>query len=80
MRWAMPRAQIPPPCWEAESCARQNRKAQTIPERQALKLPDGGATALRVDDEIRRRRALMASAYTGALGMGSASTTTILGG
>ena len=52
-----------------------------IPERQALKLPDNGATAPRVDDEIRRRRALMATAYTGALGLGSGpSTTTMLGG
>jgi hypothetical protein len=57
--------------------------AKSIPERQALKLPDGGSTAPRVDDEVRRRRALMASAYTGALGAGAsgaASTTTTLGG
>ncbi|QNA85185.1 hypothetical protein G4G27_15150 [Sphingomonas sp. So64.6b] len=61
-------------------CSPKPPKVQTIPERQALKLPDGGATGLRVDDEIRRRRALMASAYGGALGLGSAATTTILGG
>jgi hypothetical protein len=55
--------------------------AQTIPERQALKLPDGGSTANRTDDEIRRRRAMMATAYTGAAGIGnSASTTSVLGG
>jgi ABC-type enterobactin transport system permease subunit len=61
-------------------CSPKPPKVQTIPERQALKLPDGGATGLRVDDEIRRRRALMASAYGGALGLGGAMTTTILGG
>lgn len=54
---------------------------QTIPERQALKLPDNGSTANRTDDEIRRRRAMMATAYTGAAGIGSpASTTSVLGG
>lgn len=54
---------------------------QTIPDRQALKLPDGGSTAPRADDEIRRRRAMMASAYTGAVGLGNGpSTTTTLGG
>lgn len=62
-------------------CTPKAPKAQTIPERQALKLPDGGATGLRTDDEINRRRALMASAYTGAIGIGNApSTTTVLGG
>jgi hypothetical protein len=56
-------------------------KPQVIPERQALKLPDGGATAPRMDEEIRRRRALMATAYTGSVGLGSGpSTTTTLGG
>lgn len=51
-----------------------------IPERQALKLPDGGSTTGRVDDEIRRRRAMMATAYTGAIGLGSGpSTTSTLG-
>lgn len=55
--------------------------AQTIPDRQALKLPDGGSTAPRADDEIRRRRAMMASAYTGAIGQGTGpATTTTLGG
>jgi hypothetical protein len=54
---------------------------QTIPERQALKLPDNGATAPRVDDDIRRRRALMATAYTGSIGLGTGpSTTSVLGG
>jgi hypothetical protein len=61
-------------------CTPKPPKVQTIPERQALKLPDGGATAQRTDDEIRRRRAMMVSAYTGALGLGSAATTTMLGG
>ena len=54
---------------------------QAIPERQALKLPDNGATAPRVDDDIRRRRALMATAYTGSIGLGTGpSTTSVLGG
>lgn len=54
---------------------------KSIPERQALKLPDGGATGPRTDDDVRRRRALMASAYTGALGNGTGpATTTVLGG
>jgi hypothetical protein len=58
---------------------------QSIPERQALKLPDGGATGIRVDDEVRRRRALMASAYAGGAGLGvglgaGPATTTVLGG
>ncbi len=57
-------------------CMPSPPKATTIPERQALKLPDNGATAPRIDDEIRRRRAMMATAYTGALGLGSAPTTT----
>lgn len=52
----------------------------SIPERQALKLPDNGATAGRVDDEARRRRAMAATAFTGALGLGSPNTTTTLGG
>ena len=61
-------------------CIPKPPQIQTLPERQSLKLPDGGATAPRVDDDIRRRRALMATAYTGALGLGSAPTTTTLGG
>lgn len=62
-------------------CMPKPPQAQTIPERQALKLPDGGATAPRVDDDIRRRRAMMATAYTGSIGLGSApSTTSVLGG
>jgi hypothetical protein len=55
----------------------------TIPERQALKLPDNGSTADRVDADVQRRRALMATAYTGSLGAGPssmASTTSTLGG
>ena len=62
-------------------CSPKPPKPQSIPERQALKLPDGGATAPRVDDDIRRRRALMASVFNGILGTGSGpSTTTVLGG
>jgi hypothetical protein len=62
-------------------CMPKPPKVQTIPERQALKLPDSGATAPRVDGEIARRRALMASVYTGSLGLGSGpATTTALGG
>lgn len=50
-------------------------------DRQAIKLPDGGATSNRMDDIARRRRALSATAFTGALGLGSPSTTsTTLGG
>lgn len=62
-------------------CSPKPPKPQSIPERQALKLPDGGATAPRIDDDIRRRRALMASVFNGILGTGSGpSTTTVLGG
>ena len=61
-------------------CMPKPPKPQTIAERQALKLPDGGATAPRIDDEIRRRRAMMASAYTGSIGLGAGpATTTALG-
>jgi hypothetical protein len=50
-------------------------------ERQAIKLPDGGATSNVADDIARRRRAMSATAFTGALGLGSPSTTpTVLGG
>ncbi len=56
-------------------------KPQIIPERQALKLPDGGVTGPRLDEEIRRRRAMMASAYTGGATLGAGpATTTVLGG
>jgi len=55
-------------------------KAPQIPERQALKLPDNGSTALRADDIARRRRAMMATAYTGALGLGAPNVSTALGG
>jgi hypothetical protein len=62
-------------------CTPKPPKPQTIPERQALKLPDGGATAPRVEDDVRRRRAMMASVFQGMLGQGSGpSTTTVLGG
>jgi hypothetical protein len=48
---------------------------------QQVKLPDGGATNARVDDEVRRRRAMAATAFTGSLGLGNPTTTpTVLGG
>ena len=53
----------------------------TIPERQAAKLPDGGASDTRTDFAARRRRALMATILTSTMGApGSASTTNVLGG
>lgn len=56
-------------------------KVAPLPERQAMKLPDGGASSNLVDDNARRRRAMSATAFTGALGLGSGpSTTTVLGG
>lgn len=61
-------------------CIPSPPKATTIPERQALQLPDGGSTAGKVEDDVRRRRALMATAYTGQLGVtGTPSTTNTLG-
>ena len=45
-----------------------------VPERQAAKLPDGGSTAQRTDQQLARRRALMATIFTsptGTLGMPS---------
>lgn len=62
-------------------CTPKPPEPVSIPERQALKLPDGGSTANRTDDEIRRRRAMMPTAFTGSIGLGNApSTTKILGG
>jgi hypothetical protein len=62
-------------------CTPKAPEPQSIPERQALKLPDGGSTAARGDDEIRRRRAMFATAYTGSIGLGAGpSTTAVLGG
>jgi hypothetical protein len=59
-------------------------KIQTPPQAaqfQPIKLPDGGATNNMVDDEVKRRRALAATAFTGALGLGSPKTTSsVLGG
>lgn len=51
-------------------------------QRQAIRLPDNGATDFsRADDIARRRRAMSATAFTGALGLGAPSTTsTVLGG
>jgi hypothetical protein len=62
-------------------CTPKMPDPKVIPERQQLKLPDGGSTAPRVDDEIRRRRAMMPTPFTGTLGVGGGpSTTTALGG
>lgn len=61
-------------------CTPKPPEPVSIPERQALKLPDGGATAPRADDEIRRRRAMMATAVTGSLLGTAPATTKILGG
>lgn len=48
---------------------------------QQMKLPDNGSTNNTVDDQIRRRRAMAATAFTGSLGLGAPSTTsTVLGG
>jgi hypothetical protein len=47
---------------------------------QAMKLPDNGATNNLTDDMVKRRRAMAATAFTGALGLGNPSTTTTLGG
>lgn len=51
-------------------------------QRQAIRLPDNGAADVnRADDIARRRRAMAATAFTGALSLGSPSTTsTVLGG
>jgi len=51
-----------------------------LPERQSLQAPYCGPTAPLSDDELRRRRAMMATAYTGQAGLGTtAATTNILG-
>lgn len=51
-------------------------------QRQAIRLPDNGAAdANKADDIARRRRAMAATAFTGALNLGTPSTTsTMLGG
>jgi hypothetical protein len=51
-------------------------------QRQAIRLPDNGAADVNRADEIaRKRRALATTAFTGALNLGSPSTTsTVLGG
>lgn len=62
-------------------CTPKMPDQKTIPERQAQQLPDSGSTADTVDEDIRRRRAMMATAYTGQAGLGtSPSVTTVLGG
>lgn len=62
-------------------CIGGTPKAPDIPERQALKLPDGGSTSTFTDDDARRRRALATTAFTGSLGLSKGpSTTTVLGG
>lgn len=56
-------------------------KVQPIPDRQAMKLPDGGTASAFTDDDARRKRAMGATAFTGALGLSNGpSTTTVLGG
>lgn len=52
----------------------------TIPERQAAKLPDQGATADGVSDRARRRRGMMAAVLTSAQGVSSPVSTTLGGG
>jgi hypothetical protein len=51
-------------------------------QRQAIRLPDNGASNYSAADDIaRRRRAMAANSFTGALGLGSPTTTpTVLGG
>ena len=53
-------------------------------QRQAIRLPDNGAADVnRADDIARRRRAMAATPFTGALNLGSPATTaspTVLGG
>lgn len=50
-------------------------------QRQAIRLPDNGAADVNRADEIaRKRRALAATAFTGALNLGAPSTSTVLGG
>lgn len=62
-------------------CTPKMPDQKTIPERQAMKLPDSGSTADTVDEDIRRRRALMATAYTGQAAAGTApAVTSVLGG
>lgn len=62
-------------------CTPKMPDQKTIPERQAMKLPDGGSTAEMVDQDIRRRRAMMATAYTGQAGLGTGpNVTSALGG
>lgn len=48
---------------------------------QPAQQPDHGNSNVQLDDQIKRRRAMAANAFTGALGLGSPSvTTTTLGG
>ena len=47
-----------------------------IPERQAMQLPDDGATSIRTDDIATRRRGMMATVMTGPSGLGSPPSTT----
>lgn len=55
-------------------CVGKAPDVPTVPERQAVKLPDGGATADRTDLLARRRRGLYASILTGSSGaLGSAN-------
>lgn len=48
---------------------------------QQMKLPDNGSTGTLVDDLVRRRRALAATSFTGALApLAPTTTKTVLGG
>lgn len=61
-------------------CTPKIPDTKPLPERQPLQLPDKGASANRVDEEARRRRALMPTAYAGSLGNSAGpSVTTALG-
>ncbi len=51
----------------------------TIPERQAVKAPDKGATLDTVSDRAKRRRGMMASILTSAQGTTSPVSTTLGG-
>lgn len=47
-----------------------------IPERQAMQLPDDGATSIRTDDIAKRRRGMVSTIMTGAQGLGTPPSTT----
>lgn len=47
-----------------------------VQERQVSKIPDGGSTASRTQDSLKRRRALMATVLTGPSGLGNPAAVT----